>query len=258
MLTGRLAIPALLVASLMAPAASARSYDEIKQSGTLVLCAHPNSLPFASKNGARHGFQVELAAALAKRLGLTLTREWVITGYDMFRAPCDVVMDSIADPQAQEDSGLKLSKPYRRSGVALAVRADDRSIQSLADLNGGRKVGVLTASIAAMTLDQRGIETLPGLFEDEMLDLLEKREVDAAAVTASSVGYYNLRHPQHPVRMIQVFEGEADLSWNVAVGLRRPDTALTQAVDEAMAKLVADGTAKRIYARYGVTLQPPR
>lgn len=258
MLAGRLAIPMLLIASLLAAPASARSYDEIKQSGTLILCAHPNSLPFASKNGARHGFQVELATALAKRLGVTLTRDWVITGYDLFRAPCDVVMDSIADPQAQEDSGLKLSKPYRRSGVALAVRADDEAIHSLADLGSERKVGVLTGSIAAMTLDQRGIETLPGLFEDELLVLLAEREVDAAAVTASSAGYYNLRHPKHRVRLISVFEGDADLSWNIAVGLRRPDAALTQAVDEAMAQLVADGTVKRIYARYGVAVQPPR
>ena len=248
----------LLLAALGAAPAAARELAEIKASGTVVLCAHPNSLPFASKDGARHGFQVELGEALARQLGVTLTRDWVVTRYDLFRAACDIVIDSIADRQAQEESGLQLSKPYRRSGVALAVRAEDTRTRSLDDLGGRRKVGVLTSSIAAMTLDKRGIETVPGLFEDEMLAMLVKGEIDAAAVTPTSTGYYNLRHPKAKLRIVHVFDGEPDLSWNVAVGMRRPDAALRQAIDDALTRLIADGTMKRVYARYGVELLPPR
>ena len=254
-----------LVAALLALAllpgspAAARGFAQIKDSGSIVLCAHPNSLPFASKDGSRHGFQVELAQALAKRLGVSLTQNWVITRYDIFRADCDIVMDSIADRQAQAESGLRVSKPYRRSGVAIALRSDDKTVRSLDDLTGAhRKVGVLTSSIAAMKLSQGGAELVPGLFEDEMLAMLSSGEIDAAAVTPTSAGYYNLTHPKQKVRLIYPFDGEPDLSWNVAVGMRRPDPELLQAVDDAMARLVADGTAKRIYARYGVELRPPR
>ena len=239
--------------------AAARPLSQIKDSGHLALCAHPNSLPFASKDGARHGFQVELAQALAKRLGVSLTQDWVITSYDIFRADCDIVMDSIADRQAQAESGLRISKPYRRSGVAIAVRGDDKTIRSLDDLTTAhRKVGVLTSSIAAMKLSQGGAELVPGLFEDEMLTMLTDGEIDAAAVTPTSAGYYNLTHPKTKVRLIYPFDSEPDLSWNVAVGMRRPDPELLQAVDDAMTRLVADGTVKRIYARYGVELRPPR
>src|SRR5579863_10503692 len=59
----------------------ARTLASIKDSGAITLCAHPNALPFASKDGERHGFQVEMAGALARRLGVALTREWVITRY---------------------------------------------------------------------------------------------------------------------------------------------------------------------------------
>jgi polar amino acid transport system substrate-binding protein len=245
----------LLSAGLAAPALP-RTLDDVRASGTIALCAHPNSLPFASKDGSRHGFQVELAEALARQLGVSLTQEWVITRYDLFRAPCDIVMDSIADPEAQAESGLQLSSPYRRSGVALALRSDEK-IRSLADL-GGRKVGVLTSSIAAMTLNQRGIDTVPGLFEDEILAMLAKGEIDAAAVTPTSVGYFNLRHPEAKLRLVYAFEGDPDLAWNVAVGMRRPDAALRQAIDAALARLIADGTVKRVYARYGIEVQPPR
>jgi polar amino acid transport system substrate-binding protein len=256
---GLLCACAVILASLVLPiGAEARSLAAIKDSGTIAVCAHPNALPFASKDGKRHGFQVELAEALAKELGVSLTREWVITRYDLFRAPCDIVMDSIADRAAQADSGLQLSRPYRRAGVVLAVREDERRVRSLAELTGSRRVGVLTSSIAAMTLNARGIDTVPGLFEDEILAMLARREIDAAAVTPTSLGYYNLRHPQHKLRAIDAFAAEADLVWNVAVGMRRPDPMLQQAVDTAIAHLIEDGTVRRVYARYGVTVEAPQ
>ena len=251
--------PALLLIAAVSPApAAARSYAEVKEGGSIALCAHPNSLPFASKGGHRHGFQVELAEALAKRLGVSLTREWVVTAIDLNRTECDIVMDSIADREAQQDSGLRLSTPYRRSGVALAVRADDKIITSLKDLGGERRVGVLAGSIAAMTLDRRGIEIVPDLFEDDLLAMLAKGEIDAAAVTPAATGYYNLTHPKRKLRLIAAFEDEPDLSWNVAVGMRRPDAALQRAIDDAISRMLADGTIRRIYARYGVELEAPK
>ena len=257
----RRAVAAALAACVLLPGAPAmaRPLAQIKDSGSIVLCAHPNSLPFASKDGGRHGFQIELAQALARKLGVGLSQNWVITNYDIFRADCDIVMDSIADRQAQAESGLRISKPYRRSGVAIALRSDDKSVRSLADLTGAhRKVGVLTSSIAAMKLSQGGAELVPGLFEDEMLAMLSNREIDAAAVTPTSAGYYNLTHPKQKVRLIYPFDGERDMAWNVAVGMRRPDAELQQAIDAAMDKMVADGTVKRIYARYGIELRPPQ
>jgi polar amino acid transport system substrate-binding protein len=109
-----------------------------------------------------------------------------------------------------------------------------------------------------MKLDQRAIETVPDLFEEDILAMLAAGEIDAAAVTPTSAGYYNFTHPRRKVRFIPAFSDEPELSWNVAVGMRRPDAALQRAVDDALARMLADGTIKRIYARYGVELQPPQ
>ena len=38
----------------------------------------------------------------------------------------------------------------------------------------------------------------------------------------------------------------------------RPDDRLKEGIDAALEGLLADGTIARIYARYGVELQPPR
>src|SRR5438445_1604298 len=102
-------------------AAPARSLDMIRAGGALHLCAHPNSLPYASKAGNPAGFQIELGEALAKELGVTLATEWIVVPSQVFRADCDILLDAIADPEAQADTGLRISKPYYPSGVGLAV-----------------------------------------------------------------------------------------------------------------------------------------
>lgn len=249
-------LAAFAALAFAASPASARRLEDVKASGTIAVCANPNALPFASRKGPTHGFQLDLAEALAHQLGVSLTREWVISRYDMFRAHCDIVVDSIADRDVEARAGMQLSKPYRHSGVMLAVRPGDHT-RSIADLK-HRRVGVLVSSIAAMNLNQRGIDTLPGLFESDLLDLLAKHEVDAAAVTEASIGYYNLRHPKAHFRAVDIFHGDPDLSWNVAIALHKPDPALVQAVDVALTHLIDDGTVTRVYARYGITLLPPK
>src|SRR6516165_8407820 len=101
--------------------AAARSLDMIRASGLLNLCAHPNSLPFASKAGDPPGFQVEMGRALARELGVSLKLDWIITRFQIRSADCDIVMDTIADREAQSETNLRISKPYYRTGVALAV-----------------------------------------------------------------------------------------------------------------------------------------
>jgi polar amino acid transport system substrate-binding protein len=237
--------------------AQARSLAAIRESGTIGLCAHPNSLPFASKTADPPGFQIELGKALAKQLGVSLTPDWVLIAYQIPRTDCDLLLDVIVDPGAPPEFGFKLSKPYYRSGVALVVRQDS-PVKSFGDLNAHTKVGVQTGSVAAMVLDQRHIPISVFGFEDDMLEALAAREVDAAAVTPVSAGYFNLKHPEQKLRIVPPDEGEHDLVWNLAVGMRRPDDALRQAIDAAIDRLSADGTIARIYDRYGVKLQGPK
>jgi len=240
-----------------ATTATARSLDAIRQRGALTLCAHPNALPFASRRGAVPGFQVEIAGALAKRLEVSLQQHWVVNRFQYRRADCDIVLDAIADRAALAEAGLRMSRPYHRSGVALAVGARS-SVASLTELEPGQRVGVQVGSIASMTLSQRGVRTSPFAFEDEIMDALAKGEIDAAAVTPAAIGWFNQTHPDGRARRIPAFEDDPNLNWNVAVGMVSPDEQLRQGVDAALEALLADGTLARIYARYDVELQPPQ
>jgi polar amino acid transport system substrate-binding protein len=250
-------LPLMIAAVGLTSPAQARSLDAIRESGVLGLCAHPNSLPFASKAGDPPGFQVELGQALAHELGASLRLDWIITQYQMRSAGCDIVLDVIADREAQSETNLRISKPYYRTGVALAVPAASQ-LSSFRSLDEHTKVGVQVGSIAAMIIGQRHVPTSTFGFEVDSLDALASHEIDAAAVTPIAASYFNLTHPDKAVRILDRDESEADLNWNVAVGMVRPDDALRGAIDAALSKFRDDGTVERIYQRYGVTLQAPK
>jgi polar amino acid transport system substrate-binding protein len=256
---GMKAIIPLMVAGMMAltAAVQARSLGTIRDFGSIGLCAHPNSLPFASKAGNPPGFQVELGQALAHELGLTLRLDWIITQYQMRSAGCDFVLDVIADREAQGETRLAISKPYYRTGVALAVPSTSK-LASFKSLDANTKVGVQVGSVAAMVLSQRHVPTSTFGFEVDSLEALANHEIDAAAVTPTMAAYFNMTHPDKGLRILALDESEANLNWNVAIGMVRPDQEFRDAIEGALAKLRADGTVDKIYQRYGVTLQSPK
>ena len=59
------------------------------------------------------------------------------------------------------------------------------------------------------------------------------------------------------MRVVHAYEQEPLLSWNIAVGMRGSDAALRQKIDLAVERLLADGTIRDIYARYGVEHRAP-
>src|SRR5882724_2931108 len=253
------AIPLLLVAAVIGliEPTQARSLDTIRSFGALGLCAHPNSLPFASKAGDPPGFQVELGQALARELGVALKLDWIITQYQIRSADCDIMLDVIADREAQGETNLRVSKPYYRTGVALAVPSASK-LTSFKSLDEHTKVGVQVGSVAAMIISQRHVPTSTFGFEVDSLEALANHEIDAAAVTPTVAAYFNLTHPDNAVRILGPDESEANLNWNVAVGMVHPDERLRDAIDGALERLRADGTVERIYGRYGIVLQSPR
>ena len=253
----RLTIAAMMLSTALAPAASARSLEQIQASGTLGVCLPANSLPFSSRHDTPSGFEVELAGLLAQQLGVSLDAQWVISPIQVRRATCDLLLDVIADPEAQEEMHLVLSKPYYRSGVALIVPQGSR-ITSFSALDQHTKVAVQVGSIVAMVLGQRHVGLSTYAFEDEMLQAVADGEADAAAVTPVSAGYFNLAHPDHKLTILPPDEADQRLVWNIAIGMRKPDQPLREAMDKAIDKLSADGTIAGIYGRYGVTLLPPK
>ena len=246
---------ALLAGLLLAASASARSLEEIRSLGEISMCANPDALPHASDKADTPGFQVEIGRALAGALGVKLHIDWIVPRMRAGLVNCDMLFDTIVDPATQRGP-VRLSQPYQKSGVALALRGG-AAAQRFDDVPAGKRVGVMINSVASKLLNQRGLYTVPYAFESDMVEDLAKGELDACAVSPATIAYYIARHPDAGLRYVHAYDAEPELRWNLAVGLRRSDDALVEAVNQALARFTRDGTLARIYARYGVEYRQP-
>jgi ABC-type amino acid transport substrate-binding protein len=253
----RLRLLLVLTALLLATGNGPRPYQNIHQRGWISACAPPNALPFGSRDGSRRGIRVDLAQAIADRLGVGLRVEWVTESVQRRRVGCDLVLDVFLDYQALKDARVIPTVAYQRTGVALALRPGLGGIDGLADLPEDARVAVLVRSLAQTVLGQRGRKVLPYGFEDEMLDAVARGEVDAAAATPASIGWYNHLHPDRPLGIVDLYEREPALGWDLAVGMRRSDKDFRREVDRIVREMLEDGTVTRIHAAYGVEHRRP-
>jgi len=250
-----LAVPAC---ATLPGVADARPLESILNRGVLLICANPNALPFSSKTGDRRGVELELGEALAGQIGVKLEVGWVVFPNQLGRVDCDIVLDAIVDQATAQERHLRLSRPYLASGVAIALRPGVSGIAEFSDLKKGQRVGAMVGSLVSVTLGQKGLPTIPFTFEDDMIEAVGKGELDAALATPASIGYYNLLHKDAPVTLVRAYENAPEFRWEIAVGMRKSDDALVTAINEAVDRLLADGTVGRIYASYGIEPSLPK
>jgi len=254
--TVAVAISAAMSAMLAAAPAHSRPYEEIRTQGEISVCANPNALPYASDRPDTPGFQIEIARAVAERLGVRLHVDWIVPRMRAATVDCDMLMDTIARPEIQGPA-IKLSVPYQTGGVALAFAPGQPTAASYSELKAGTRVGVMMNSLASMIVSKTAVRMVPFGFEDDMTAAVSKGDVDAAAISPASIGYYNLKNPDRKITLVHAEDTEPELKWVVAVGLRRADAPLVEAVNSAVSALIADGTIARIYAKYGVEYRRP-
>ena len=251
------ALAALVLAGLDTPL-DARPLAAVRQRGVLSVCAPPNALPAATKRGEPRGIQIDLAQAIADRLGTALKVDWVTEMVMYRRVNCDLVMDVFTTYEALKATRLAPTVPYQRTGVALVVRPGLDGVADFSDLPKEARLAVQFGSVAQFILGKRGLKTIPFGFEDEMMAAVASGEVDAAAVTPASAGWYLHQHPDVQLRLVHAYENEPELAWDLAVGIRRGDREMRRAVDDIVGQLLADGTVTRIYTAYGIEHRLPK
>jgi putative amino-acid transport system substrate-binding protein len=115
------------------------------ESKELNLATYGVSIGFSKKDGDKlEGYDIAVAEAVAKHLGYTKVNWTTADMAGMFGMLDAGKIDTIANQvEANEKRKEKyiFTQTYIYSGAQLIVRADDDSIQSLADLK-GKKIGV--------------------------------------------------------------------------------------------------------------------
>lgn len=243
--------PAPPVAHDTEPASTARQ---------LRVCADPNNLPFSNEQG--EGFENRLAEIVAEDLGATVQYTWWAQRRGFVRntlraESCDVVMGVPSDYDL-----VLATRPYYRSTYvfvsrrdrALPIRTfDDEALRSL-------RVGVHVIGDdyanppPAHALASRGIVTNVvgySIFGDysqpnppaRLIEAVARGEVDVAVVWGPLAGYFATRQDV-PLTLTPV-QPEVDrpglpFVFDIALGVRRGDTALRDELDAILVRRAAD------------------
>lgn len=248
-----------------ARAANHNTWKHIQERGELVVSMDPANLPYSSAKGDLPGFDVELAQALAKELGVKLRLEWIDIQREtalgrLLENDCDLALGAPIDPNAVDDEQelagkVIYSRPYYGSGYILVSRKDFGRIGALQELKGkSNRLGTEAGSIADYELRQRGY--LRRLYRNQLavLNALNTADIDFAYLWAN-VGWMLHNSPDFKLEITPGFVPED--RWNIAIALRHGDDELKNRVDAAVEKLVKDGVVARALARYHVPYFPP-
>jgi polar amino acid transport system substrate-binding protein len=196
--------------------------------------------------GTLVGFEVEIAAALARAIGVRaefVQNDWPTLIPSLERGTFDIALNGVEVTPALR-ARVAFSRPYFVFTERLVARADDGRIDDLASLRGLR-VGTLAATQAWHTLLAAGAIAIPYEGVEEPFVDLENRRTDAVLLDDVIVDRYVSGHAT--LRVVgDVGEGR------YAVALRREDTELWAAIDAGLDALITSGQLHRILDRWGI------
>ena len=247
----RSALAAILIACAAGCAGTPRAgLARVLDSGELRWGADvQGGQPYAFEDPARPGdvigFEVEIAAALARELGVRprfVQCDWSTLVPSLERGTFDVALNGLEVTEARARR-IRFTRPYHVFAERLVARAGDVRVRDLASLRGLR-VGTLANSLAWDLLDRAGAVRLP-------YEGVEEPYVDLAAGRSDAVLLDDIiaaRYGQKPGLTVvgDVAEGR------YAVGVARGEDDLHAAVDAALGRIAASGELRAILARWGL------
>jgi len=202
---------------------------------------------FHDAAGNLTGFDVEIARAVAERLGVRaefVESRWdaLIAGLDAKRF--DVVVNEVTITDARK-AKYDFSTPYSVSRAVLIVRDSEHRIGSFADLKGLRVAQSITSNYAQIARENGAIVVPVDGFE-QAISLLTSGRVDATI--NDSLSYLDFAK-HRPDARLRIAASRSDASQQ-AVLVRKGEPELVGAIDRALADMRADGTYAGIARRY--------
>jgi cystine transport system substrate-binding protein len=239
----------ILVAMSGVAAAAPTQLDQIKSAGTLKVGTEGTYAPFTfhDSSNALTGFDVEIARAIASRLGVKaefIEGKWdgLIAGLDAKRY--DVVINEVTVTDARK-AKYDFSDVYIVSKAALVVRSDNAVLKSFADLK-GKKAGESLTSNFAQLARSYGADVVQVDGFNQAVDLLLAGRVDATINDSLSFLDFKKQKPDAALKAV-AFQSGADLQ---AVLLRKGNPELLAAINKAIAGIKSDGTYLAISQKY--------
>lgn len=234
------------------------SWQTIQQRGVLRVGLDPTYPPFEAGNGELHGFDIDLARALATDLGLKV--EFVLFGYDGLYDALDteqvdmLISALVIHPERTRD--FAYSEPYFNAGQVLVVPAGS-PLQTVTDLAGQSVAVELGAAGHVIASEQQrrqpSLTIQPYQTPDEALAAVATGEADAALIDSISAYLYLAAHPDAG---LEVSPRPVTVEPFVMV-VRIEDETLLEQLNHSLARLEQNGRMDEIWQTWFGRPVPP-
>ncbi|MEX0675583.1 MAG: ABC transporter substrate-binding protein/permease [Pirellulales bacterium] len=252
----------LLFSAMVAALARGDTLAEIEKRGTLIWGADaegggPYVYPDPANPRSMIGFEAELAAKLAAELRARaqfFQGPWHNLPALLGTGLIDIVLNGYELTPARA-ALMEHTRPYYIYQLVLLGRRGNGRLASWDDLGRGArdgrkfKVGVLQASAAQFYLEEEYPDTVQVLVYEGATDSMREVEtgrLDAILTDLPAAVFYRDRF----AALVQI--GDPVARGYYVILLRKGDTALRDALNRAIEKLLADGELQKIYKRYGL------
>ena len=237
-----------------APAADAAAEIKTVEAGKLHMATNAAFPPYEmiSDNGGFEGIDVEIATAIAQKLGLELVVDdmefgSVITSVQGGKS--DIAMAGLTVTEERKQN-VDFTESYA-TGVQVIIVPEGSDIQTAADLANDKMIGVqdgTTGYIYCSDTVENG-----GFGEDHVtsypngamaIEALKGGKVDAVVIDNEPAKAFVAANEG-----LKILDTEYIIE-NYAIGISKDNPALRDAVDGALKELIADGTVKTIVDKY--------
>lgn len=234
--------------------------DQVKSSGKLTIGSGLDYPPmqFVGPQGQPAGMNIEMAGAIAKKLGakldiVTIPFKAQIPALKSGRIDIGWAGYTILPERLQQVDFVGFSK----TGTVVVVRPEDKAAFSKKLSLCGKKVAVASGNAGDGVADQLSKEcTAAGLAplnkqifpnQTDTIQALLNGRVDARLDDATAAGYYQIT-----TKGKNVVVGEPMDTSPLGLAVRKGDSATEQMLAAAFNALIADGTYKAILDKYGM------
>ncbi|MBM7024353.1 amino acid ABC transporter substrate-binding protein [Clavibacter zhangzhiyongii] len=231
--------------------AAASSLADVQAAGKLVIGTEGTYSPFSfhegSGSGALTGYDVDIATAVAEKLGVEPVFEetqfdGIFAGLEAGR--WDVIANQISVNDDRE-AVYDFSEPYTVSPGVIIVKGSDSGISSFDDLAGKTTAQSLTSNWNELATESGAkVEAVEGFAQ--AVTLLQQGRVDATINDRLTLLDYQKQQGDSDLQVA----AETDDPSLCAFAFRKGSDDLVTAVDDALAELRADGTLATISEKY--------
>ena len=222
---------------------------QIKSAGKIRIGTEGTYSPFTfhDSTGKLTGFDVDIAEAIAKKLGVKT--EYVETKWDGIFAGLDakrfdIIVNEVGistERQAKYD----FSDPYILSKPVLLVGKDNTSITKFEDLKGKKSAQSLTSNLAKVATSYGATLVQVDGF-NQAIDLITSKRADATV--NDSLSFLDLKK-QKPDVAIKVAAEGTNPDKN-GIMLNKGNKELLDAINKALSDIKADGTYLKISQKW--------